>query len=183
VIPKMYHDTFEVVSVSRIDTRYHRPTFRPFLHQKSKIKCIFPNLNFQTMSSSEMTMPTESEDVPNEMAPALLDVTKNREKEGKKETSSTATLEELIDRLEMNELDEDEKGNVVGVCGMKWDVFSSRQLRMICVRFGIKGYKNKKKAQTIEIIERWCKAKKVYQSMQEGYALIREPRKEVQCAF
>jgi hypothetical protein len=39
------------------------------------------------------------------------------------------------------------------------------------------------KAQTIEIIERWCKAKKVYKSMQEGYSLIREPRKEVQCAF
>jgi hypothetical protein len=66
---------------------------------------------------------------------------------------------------------------------MMWDVFSSRQLRMICVRFGIKGYKNKEKAQTIEIIERWCKAKKVYKSMQEGNSLIREPRKEVQCAF
>ena len=55
--------------------------------------------------------------------------------------------------------------------------------RMICIWFGIKGYKNKKnKAQTIKIIERWYKAKKVHQLMQEGYALIWEPRKEVQCA-
>jgi hypothetical protein len=34
VIPKMYHDTFAVVPVSRSDTMYHRPTFRPFLSQK-----------------------------------------------------------------------------------------------------------------------------------------------------
>jgi hypothetical protein len=134
------------------------------------------------MSSSEMTMQTESEDLQNETA--LLDVVaKSSDNEQKKAKSSTSTLEDLIDRLEFNEVDEDEKGNGVGVCGMMWDVFSSRQLRMICVRFGIKGYKNKKKTQTIEIIERWCKAKKVYKSMHEGYSLIQEPRKEVQCAF
>jgi hypothetical protein len=54
---------------------------------------------------------------------------------------------------------------------------------MICVRLGIKGYKNKKKSETIDIIDRWCRNKKAYQSVQEGYAAIREPRKEVQCAF
>jgi hypothetical protein len=110
-------------------------------------------------------------------AQVLVDVA--QDKEGKKTKSSTGTLEDFIDSLELNEVDEDEKGNAIGVRGMMWDVFSSRQLRMICVRFGIKGYKNKKKAETIEIIERWCKAKKVYQSMQGSYA----PRKEVQCAF
>jgi len=129
-----------------------------------------------------MTMPSERKDPPNKAAPVLLDAVKNIDEEGKK-TTSTATFDILIDSLELNDVDQDETGNAIGVGGMMWDAFSSRQLRMICVRFGIKGYKNKKKVQTIELIERWCKAKKVYEAMQAGYALIREPRKEVQCAF
>ena len=94
-------------------------------------------------------------------------------------------LEELINGLVgFNDVQEDDKrGNSVGVCGFTWDKFSSKHLRMICVRLGIKGYKNKKKSETIDIIDRWCKCKKSYQCMQEGYAAIREPRKEVQCAF
>jgi hypothetical protein len=78
------------------------------------------------MSSSEMTMQTESEDLPNETAPALLDVARGSDKEQTKAKSSTSTLEDLIDRLEFNEVDEDEKGNVVGVSGMMWDEFLSR---------------------------------------------------------
>jgi hypothetical protein len=81
------------------------------------------------MSSSEMTMQTESKDLTNETAPALLDVASGSDKEQtSKAKSSTSTLEDLIERLEFNEVDEDEKVNVVGVCGMMWDEFLSRQL-------------------------------------------------------
>jgi hypothetical protein len=55
-------------------------------------------------------MQTESEDLRNETAPTLLDVAKSSDKEQKKAKSSTSTLEDLIDRLEFNEVDEDEKG-------------------------------------------------------------------------
>jgi hypothetical protein len=44
-------------------------------------------------------MQTESEDLRNETAPALLDVAKSSDKEQKKAKSSTSTLEDLIDRL------------------------------------------------------------------------------------
>ena len=114
-------------------------------------------------------MPLEQEDPPNEAAPVLLDAAaENKKEEANKTISSTATLDDLIDGLDLNEVEEDEKGNAVGVRGMTWDIFLSKQLRMICVRFGVKGYKNKKKSQTIEIIERWCTAKKRYQAMQES---------------
>ncbi len=36
VIPKMHHDRFVVVWTPRHDTRYHRPTFHPFVRQNSK---------------------------------------------------------------------------------------------------------------------------------------------------
>jgi hypothetical protein len=99
------------------------------------------------------------------MAPALLDVTKNRDKVEKKAMSSAATLEDLIDRLELNQVDYVQKANTFGFCGMQWDVFLSRQQWLICVWFGIKVYKIKKRDQTINFIERCCKFKKVYQSM------------------
>jgi hypothetical protein len=48
------------------------------------------------------------------------------------------------------------EGFVVGVKGVTWDRFSAKQLRRICSHFGVRGYKNAKKSDTIEtIVKRW----------------------------
>jgi hypothetical protein len=132
VIPKTYHDTFVVVWTPRHDTRYHRRTSHPCVHQNSKfethvVRVLPPKMQFKvaTIMSSNATMTkTTAEGQDKEVLANMVD---------QEEKANNKPLEELINGLDFNDVEEDDKGNSVGVCGLTWDKFSSKHLRMICV--------------------------------------------------
>ena len=83
--------------------------------------------------------------------------------------------------------DVDQAANaMVGVKGVTWDRFSAKQLRRICSHFGVRGYKNAKKCETIEIMKRWFFNKKVYRNVMDQCKQAASgpgAHKEVQCAL
>ena len=104
-------------------------------------------------------------------------------------TSGNTKIIDSIDfeNLTMDDVDENNDA-FVGVKGVTWDRFSAKQLRRICSVFGVRGYKNANKSETIEIVKRWLFNKKVYrtamnQYKQEATSTSGPPRKEVQCGF
>jgi hypothetical protein len=67
--------------------------------------------------------------------------------------------------LTMKDVDEKQAGDViVDVKRVTWDRFSAKQLRRICSHFGVRGYKDAKKSETIEIVKRCGLNKKAHKN-------------------
>ena len=117
--------------------------------------------------------------------PPSNDVDVDDEVKQSEENNGTAAMNDIIESATINDVDEDKDGHAIGLKGITWDKMSAKQLRRLCIVFRVKGYKNAKKNETIDILKRWCFNKKIYQAM---YKEVHEssagaPRKEVQCAF
>jgi hypothetical protein len=71
-----------------------------------------------------------------------------------------------VSKVQWNDLHEDENGINIGVYGCLWDEFTSKQLRTICTRLSVKGYKNAKKSDLIDKIQQTFHSKKAYNGLQ-----------------
>jgi hypothetical protein len=90
-----------------------------------------------------------------------------------------------VSKVQWNDLHEDENGITIGVYGCLWDEFTSKQLRTICTRLSVKGYKNAKKSDMVDKIQQSFHNKKVYNGLQNRTrsTVQNSVKKEVQCAF
>ncbi len=70
----------------------------------------------------------------------------------------------LIDlsNIQWDDVLEDIEGKATCVLGVRWDGFSSKQLRTICSHLAIKGVKNAKKSDMVESLDALYDNKKAY---------------------
>jgi hypothetical protein len=82
---------------------------------------------------------------------------------------------------------EDNEGQARGVLQTEWKLLSSKQLRTICSRLSIKGVKNVKKGQMIDMLVQTYQNRKAYNALASRDRQNQEspsvPRKQVQCSF
>ena len=89
-----------------------------------------------------------------------------------------------LDSIQWTDIVEDENGKAVGISGIEWKDFSSKQLRTICSRLSVRGVKNAKKSDMIERLVTFYENKKAYTALQtRERAMDKAPRQQVQCSF
>ena len=96
------------------------------------------------------------------------------------DVSESAANDIIAEHVQHSDVDEDEAGNAIGVSGVLWGRFQSKQLRTICSRLAIRGVKNAKKSVMVEHIVRWHNNKKNYVAAQSK---ANATRKTSHCAF
>ena len=78
----------------------------------------------------------------------------------------------------------DDKGKVIGVSGVEWKNFSSKQLRTICSRLALKGVKNVKKSDMVERLVACYENKQAYHKLQgRERKKDKAPRQQIHCSF
>ncbi len=100
--------------------------------------------------------------------------------------STPTTTPPLVDlsNIQWDDVLVDIDGKATGALGVRWDEFSSKQLRTICSRLGIKEVKNAKKSDMVERLVELYNNKKAYSTLQRREGIIDNPQqKQVQCVF
>ena len=86
-----------------------------------------------------------------------------------------------LNRVRWEDVQVDEGGNIVGVFDLKFKDFSSKQLRTLCSRLGLKGVKNARKQEMIDRLIQGQNNWKNYAASLNWNAAA--PRKQVQCSI
>ena len=89
-----------------------------------------------------------------------------------------------LESVQWTDFVEDEHGKAIGVCGIEWKEFSSKQLRTICSRLSVKGVKNFKKTDMVERLVSFYENKQAYNKLQKrDRTTNKPPRQQAQCSF
>ena len=89
-----------------------------------------------------------------------------------------------LESVQWTDFVEDEHGKAIGVCGIEWKEFSSKQLRTICSRLSVKGVKNFKKTDMVERLVSFYENKQAYNMLQKrDRTTNKPPRQQAQCSF
>ena len=97
----------------------------------------------------------------------------------------SAAYDIVAENVQHSDIDEDQDGNAIGVSGVLWGSFQSKQLRTICSRLAVRGVKNAKKSIMVEHIVRWHNNKKNYDAalLNRDTQANNTTRKTSHCAF
>ena len=98
--------------------------------------------------------------------------------------SGNAVNDLVAEQAHVSEIDVDDNGVAIGVSGVLWESFQSKQLRTICSRLSVRGVKNAKKSIMIDHIVRWYRNKQIYDAALLKRDMQASPtRKTLHCAF